>query len=66
MPQTISPPASTNDRTATGQRARQCAYCKGAFEAVKPLDRFCRPSCRKGFVDEQRAEIGKRGGLFER
>ena len=65
MPQTMPAPRTTDDRSATGHGTRQCAYCHGQFEPVQPLDRFCRPSCRKGFADSYRAELKTRGALFD-
>jgi hypothetical protein len=65
MAQDRSRAGGVDVRVTTGQRTRICAYCRGSFEAVRPLDHFCRPSCRKGFVDDQRW-VARRGSLLSR
>ena len=34
-----------------------CLFCRGDFIATDSLERFCRASCRKGYLDDQRAEL---------
>jgi hypothetical protein len=35
----------------------RCAWCRAPFDAVKPWQRFCRPSCRMSAFKAQRERL---------
>ena len=50
--------ASCNgERVLMRRRVKSCETCGAEFEAMRPHQRFCRPSCRKAAFEERQRDL---------